>query len=162
MSDDPVSDPERLEALRKMGLLDTPPSDDFDQLAATWAKMLDAPVALVSLVDKDRQYFKSIVGHLPEPWATQRQTPLSHSFCQHVVRTGEALIVSDARTHPLLKDSPAIADLGVVAYAGLPLISPAGHVLGALCFIDTKPRDWQVGSGKITLKPRTRDEGGTT
>ncbi|MGB3669211.1 MAG: HAMP domain-containing sensor histidine kinase, partial [Phormidesmis sp.] len=99
------------------------------------------PVALVSLVDQNRQYFKSCIG-LPAPWATSRQTPRSHSFCQHVVSTAEPLVVADARLHPLVKDNLAIAELGVIAYLGIPLTVSEGPVLGALCVIDTQPREW--------------------
>lgn len=76
------------------------------------------PVALISLVDEDRQFFVSQQG-LPEPWAKARQTPLSHSFCQHVVATGDPLIVSDARENPLVCGNLAIRDLNVIAYLGL-------------------------------------------
>ena len=103
--------------------------------------MLNAPVALVSLVDADRQFFKSCLG-LPEPWASQRGTPLSHSFCQHAVASREPLIVDDSREHELLRDNPAIRDIGVIAYAGIPLIDADGHALGTLCVIDSRPRHW--------------------
>ena len=99
------------------------------------------PVALVSLVDADRQFFKSCLG-LPEPWASARETPLSHSFCQHAVARREPLVVDDAREHEVLRDNPAIRDMGVVAYAGIPLIDAAGHALGTLCVIDSQPRHW--------------------
>ena len=98
-------------------------------------------MALVSLVEQERQFFKSCVG-LPEPWASRRQTPLSHSFCQHVVNAGEPLIIEDAREHPRVRDNLAIRDLDVIAYAGIPLITSAGHALGSLCAIDSEPRRW--------------------
>jgi GAF domain-containing protein len=95
----------------------------------------------VSIVDRDRQFFKSCLG-LPEPWASKRGTPLSHSFCQHAVAARRPLIVDDAREHALLRDNPAIRDLGVIAYAGIPLIAADGEALGSLCVIDRKPRRW--------------------
>ena len=113
----------------------------FDRLARIAAQVLNAPVALVSLVDADRQFFKSCLG-LPEPWASQRQTPLSHSFCQHAVASREPLLVDDSREHELLRDNPAIRDIGVIAYAGIPLIDADGHALGTLCVIDSRPRHW--------------------
>ena len=79
---------------------------------------------------------------LPEPWASTRSTPLTHSFCQYVVASAEPLIVTDAREHPLLRDNRAVHDLGVVAYAGMPLTDENGTVLGSLCAIDTVPREW--------------------
>jgi PAS domain S-box-containing protein len=137
---DAVSNPDRLAALYRTGLLDTA-SPAFDRLTRLAARILDVPVALVSLVDKDRQFFTSCVG-LPEPWATKRETPLSHSFCQHVVRSGEPLLIEDARLHPLVRDNGAVTELNVVAYAGIPLRTADGNVLGSFCAIDSHPRSW--------------------
>ncbi len=136
-----LRDPERVAALRQTALLDTPPDEAFDRLARLAARLLSAPVALVSLVDEDRQFFKSCIG-LGEPWSTLRETPLSHSFCQHAVAARAPFVVEDARTHPLVSDNLAIGDLGVVAYAGIPLMGSEGHVIGTLCVIDDEPRQW--------------------
>ncbi len=136
-----VHAPARLRELRGTQLLDSPADERFDRLTRLTSTVLNVPIALVSLVEDDRQFFKSCLG-LPQPWARQRQTPLSHSFCQHVVESRRPLVVSDAREHPLLRDNPAIRDLGVIAYAGAPLITPDGHVLGTLCAIDHQPRHW--------------------
>ena len=138
---DPLNDPARLGRLRTLHVLDTAAEDGFDRLTRIATRCLRVPVALVSLVDADRQFFKSAVG-LPEPYATDRQTPLSHSFCQHVVRTAAPLVVADARTDPVLRDNLGIPNLGVVAYAGFPLVTTDGLVLGSFCAIDTQPRDW--------------------
>ncbi|MEP7190507.1 MAG: PAS domain S-box protein, partial [Roseiflexaceae bacterium] len=80
--------------------------------------------------------------HLAEPWASWRETPLSHSFCQHVVDSSQPLIIADAREHPLVSDNLAIPDLGVIAYAGIPLTTADGFTIGSLCAIDHIPRDW--------------------
>ena len=136
-----LHDPRRLAALKSLGLVDTRPESGFDRLTELAIQVFDAPVALVSLVDDSRQFFKSCLG-LPEPYATCRETPLSHSFCKHVVETGEPLIVSDAREHDQFKLNLAVRDLGVVAYAGMPLLSPDGHRLGSFCVIDNKARLW--------------------
>lgn len=136
-----LEDPARLAALRRTSLLDSAAEAAFDRLTRLAARVLNAPVALVSLVDRDRQFFKSCIG-LPEPVATARQTPLSHSFCKHAVLSGKPLIINDAREHPLVKDNPAIHEIGVAAYAGIPLITADGYVLGVFCAIDTKPRQW--------------------
>ena len=138
---DAVRDPARLASLRATGLLDTAPDAAFDRLTRLVTAALGVPVALVSLVDAERQFFKSCVG-LPEPWASARETPLSHSFCRHVVEGGEPLVVPDARAHPLVGSNLAIPDLGVVAYAGVPLVGDDGGVLGSLAAIDTRPRAW--------------------
>jgi len=145
MPDQPLKkilDPERLAALQRIGLLDTPPEDAYDQLVQLAAATLATPVALLNLVDRDRQFFKSAVG-VPEPVASARQTPLTHSICQHVVETDSALVIEDTREHPLVKDNPAIHDLGVVAYAGIPLRTGEGQVLGTLCVMDHRPRKWR-------------------
>jgi phosphoserine phosphatase RsbU/P len=136
-----LDDPARRQALEQRGLLDTPAEQAFDRLTGLATRVLGVPVALVSLVTDDRQFFKSQCG-LPEPVASTRQTGLSHSFCQHVVRRADALVVEDARVDPLVRDNLAIPDLGVVAYAGVPLTTPDGHVLGSFCAIDTEPRQW--------------------
>lgn len=138
-----LGDPHRLAMLRRTGLLDSPPEAAFDRLTRLASKILRAPVSLVSLVDDHRQYFKSGYG-LQEPYTTIRETPLSHSFCQHVVGTHEPLIISDARRHPLVHDSLGITELGVIAYAGIPLTLPNGETLGSFCVVDMNPREWSA------------------
>ena len=136
-----LDQPDRLTVLEETALLDSLPEESFDRLSRLASRLLNAPVALVSLVDQERQFFKSCVG-LPEPWASRREVPLSHSFCQHVVNAGEPLIIEDAREHPLVRENLAIHDLDVIAYAGIPLITSAGHTLGSFCAIDSVPRRW--------------------
>jgi GAF domain-containing protein len=104
----------------------------------TW--LLDVPVVTVTLVDDHRQFFAGACG-LTGQVAEDRETPLSRSFCQHAVSTGRPLIVADAREVPLLRDNPAIDELGVIAYAGIPLIDASDKVLGVLC-ADHEPRTW--------------------
>jgi signal transduction histidine kinase/ActR/RegA family two-component response regulator len=154
-----IRDAPRLRALWRTGLLDTPPEVTFDRVTKLVCRVLGVPVALISLVDGDRQFFKSATG-LPEPWASRRETPLSHSFCQHVVASGTPLAVEDARSHPLVRESHAIPDLGAVAYLGMPLALPDGHVIGALCAIDTVPRCWTAAEIEILcdLAAVTMDE----
>ena len=136
-----LADPARRAALVRTGLLEGDFDAALDRLAGVVARVLAAPVALVSLVDVDRQVFAGCVG-LPEPWASQRETPLSHSFCQHAVTSREALVIDDARDDPRVRDNLAIRDLDVIAYLGMPLIDGDGHALGSLCVIDDKPRRW--------------------
>lgn len=138
----------RLAALQRTGLLDSPPDAAFDRLTKLASRVIRAPVALVSLVDSDRQFFAGAVG-VPEPWKSRRGTPLTHSFCKHVVATAQELVVSDARAHPLLCGNMAVQDLGIVAYAGAPLVTSDGHALGSLCVVDTKPREWTEGDLEI-------------
>ncbi len=136
-----VQDPGRLRTLEQTGLLDSLPEEAYDRFVRLAADLIGAPTALVSLVDRNRQFIKSAVG-LGEPIASERQTPISHSFCQHVVNQRAPLQVDDARQHQLVKDNPAIADYNVIAYLGVPL-SVSGEVIGALCVIDSAPRSWE-------------------
>jgi PAS domain S-box-containing protein len=136
-----IVSPARLEALRRLELVDSSAEPAFDRLTMLAARVLKTSVVLISLVDQTRQFFKSFVG-LSEPWATLRETPLSHSFCQYVVASSAPLIIDDARTHPLVQNNLAIADLNVIAYAGIPLITHEGYALGSFCAIDSTPRAW--------------------
>jgi len=136
-----VRDRRRLAALQATGLLDSPPEEPFDRLATLAAKLLNTPVALISLVDEERQFFKSSHG-LAEPWSSARETPLSHSFCRHALHAGDPLVIEDACSHPLVRGNPAITELKARAYAGAPLITDEGHALGTLCVLDEQPRSW--------------------
>jgi len=139
---DAVLNPARLAALRRLGLMDSPAEAAFDRLGALAAKILHTPIALVSLIGDTRQFFKSCIG-LPEPWASWRETPLSHSFCKHVVANSAPLIINDARVDPMFHNHPATRDLGIVAYMGIPLRLGTGEVLGSFCVIDSQPRVWK-------------------
>lgn len=138
---DIVQDPERLNVLQSLALLDSPVEEAFDRLTKLASKITGSPISLVTLVDADRQFFKSLIG-VAEPVATGRETPLSHSFCQHTMANGEPLVIQDAREHPVLKDNPAVPDFGVIGYLGMPLTTTDGVGLGSFCVIDHKPREW--------------------
>lgn len=127
--------------LRRSGLLDQPGNAQFGHLTELVRTVLGVPVAIVSIVDEARQVFAGHSG-LPEPWASMGETPITHSFCQHVVERGEVFAVPDARAEPLVRNNLAIPDLGVHAYLGVPIHSPDGALVGALAAIDTKPRTW--------------------
>lgn len=129
----------RLQALRRTELMDSLPEPSFDRYTRLAARLTGSPTALVSLVDDERQFFKSALG-VGQPWA-RRGTPLSHSFCQYVAASGQPLVVEDARTHELVKDNPAIHDLGVLAYLGAPLWAD-GKCIGSLCVAEGQPRQW--------------------
>jgi GAF domain-containing protein len=137
---DALVDPARLRSLQRV-CVGAEPDEAFDRFASLVKRLLGVPVALVSLVDGQRQFFPGQVG-LAEPWAAKRETPLSHSFCQHVVIDGTPKIYPDARIYAQVRDNLAIPDLGVVAYAGMPLTDTDGLILGSLCAIDTVPRAW--------------------
>lgn len=135
-----LDNPDRLAALDATELLDSEPEPDFDRITQLASRLLGTPVGLISLVDHERQFFKSQHG-LPAP----RQTPLTHSFCQHVVVSERVLAVTDATADPRVRGNLAIRDLNVTAYLGVPLTTPDGQVLGSLCAIESKPRQWSEG-----------------
>jgi hypothetical protein len=135
-----VFDPDRLAALERSGMLAVRDDPAFDRLTRMASRVLDAPIALVSLVTKDRQVFASCVGVDADD---RDGTPLSHSFCQHAVAAREPLVVGDAREHEVLRTNPAIEDMGIIAYAGVPLIHE-GQALGTLCVADERPRSWNT------------------
>src|SRR3712207_832779 len=137
-----LHDPARLAMLHTLELLDPHPDPAFDRLTRLAATIVQTPIALVVLLDADRQVFKSQLG-LAEPWASRRATPLSHSFCQHTLLSTAPLVVEDARQHPVFITNAAIQDLGVVAYLGIPLLS-GGQVIGSFCVIDSQPRVWSA------------------
>jgi hypothetical protein len=141
--DEELGRPNRLRVLERTNLLDTPPEEPFDRLARLTAQLLDVPVVLMSLVDRQRQFFKAQVG-LSTPLDTARQTPITHSFCQWVVTSDEALVVEDARRDLLLSANPATVEMGVVAHAGVPLRAEPGETIGSFCAVDTKPRRWDA------------------
>jgi diguanylate cyclase (GGDEF)-like protein/PAS domain S-box-containing protein len=134
-------DPARIEALRATGLLEDPVDESLDALARLAARLLDAPLALVSLVDLDREFVTAQVG-LPVPWAERRGWPLTHSLARFAVANNAPLVVADARVDPVLRESRAVEELGIVAYAGVPLTTSAGVAVGALAVADRRARAW--------------------
>lgn len=136
-----VRHPARLEALRRTDLLDSPHEEQFDRLTRLASTVLQTTVALITLVDYDRLFFKSFVG-LVEPWASTRVAPLSHSFCPHVVAGVQPVVITDARAYVKERNSPALADFGAFAYAGVPLVTSQGFAIGSFCAIEHRPRQW--------------------
>jgi signal transduction histidine kinase len=127
----PADDDARLAALTRFCVLDTPAEPAFDRLTRIAAHVLQVPTVLVSLIDRDRQWFKSRVG------LDAQETPRDISFCGHAVYLRETLLVPDARLDPRFADNPLVTgDLGLRFYLGVPLITADGHALGTLCAID--------------------------
>jgi len=130
----PENESERLAALRSFHVLDTPPEECFDILTALTAHIVGTPVALVSLVDSERQWFKSRYGF------EATETPRDISFCGHVVAHAEPMVVPDARLDWRFADNPLVTgDPHIRFYAGFPLLTPDGVALGSLCALDRKP-----------------------
>ena len=136
-----LHDPVRLAALARTGLFGTPPEPRFDRLTRLAARLLGAPVAMISLVDDRHQFLKACVG-APMPFSGTRTMPLRHSLCRLVVEASAPLSIGDARVHPLVRDHDAVGELGVVAYLGTPLLGPDGQTIGTLCVIDIVARNW--------------------
>jgi GAF domain-containing protein len=143
-----IVDPDRLQALHETGLLDSPPEEVYDRITRAAAAALDAPHAALSLIDVDRQFFKSKFG-MGGDSAEERQTPLDRSMCQYAVADGASLIIEDARIDPIFKNHPVVLDGSVVAYLGIPLMDGDGNAIGTLCVFDDKPRMWGAGHVQI-------------
>ena len=134
-SNHPDVETDRLGALDASGLLDTPAEERFDRITRLAAQFFDVPICLVSLVDKDRQWFKSRYG------LAARETPRSDAFCAHAVEKRQLMVVEDACLDARFAENPLVTGAPHIRfYAGQPVYSADGHALGTLCMIDTKPR----------------------
>ena len=136
----PPNEEERLAELNGLSLLDTPREANFDQVTERLTKLFKVPIALVTLVDKNRQWFKSQSG-LPADLAEARSTSREVSICGHVVAGDEILIVRDLTRDSRFANNPFVKERGLRFYAGVPLRGPNGLPIGSLCILDTKPRE---------------------
>ena len=135
-----LTDPARLDAVRATGLLDTAPEETFDRMTRLAAKIIGAPASFISLVDADRDFYKSSVG-FPEPLATERQLA-GRTFCHFALLSERPLVLDDVTALPGFRDVPTVKSLGVRAYLGVPLRTAAGQAIGSFCAIDIQPRVW--------------------
>ncbi|MDP3699738.1 MAG: EAL domain-containing protein [Hylemonella sp.] len=148
---EPTAEQRRLQSLQGYAVLDTAPEAGFDEITHLASQWLDMPIALISLIDADRQWFKSRVGLAVE------ETPRSMAFCGVAIeRPQEMLIVPDAGADPRFRDNPLVTgDPQIRFYAGAPLLMPDGHALGTLCVIDRQPRKFTVAQREtLTLLAR--------
>jgi len=129
-----VSETERLRALRSHKILDTKPEQRFDELTRLAALICGVPISLISLIDKDRQWFKSRFG------LDLQETPWAQAFCTHAIMQPEMFVVPDASQDERFAENPLVTgDLHIRFYAGAPLAARDGRLLGALCVSDRKP-----------------------
>ena len=127
---------DRLAALRRYDVLDTPPEEQFERIVRLAARWFDVPISLVTLLSENRLWFKACKG------LDRCETAREVSFCKHNIYDEEVLVVEDATQAPRFRDNPMVTGPpGIRFYAGAPLIAPGGHVVGSLCVIDTEPRD---------------------
>lgn len=131
----PADEETRLQALRALMVLDTPPEERFDRVVRFAAEQLDMPMALVTLVDGDRQWFKSRIGlHVA-------QTSRDVAFCAHAILQAQTFVVEDAQRDERFADNPLVTgEPHIRFYAGAPLSAPSGERIGTLCVLDRKPR----------------------
>lgn len=136
----PDNDDQRVDVLADYEVLDTPREPSFDALTRLAARLFNAPISLVSLVDKERQWFKSCYG------LDASQTPRKQAFCTHAIMEKDPLVVLDATQDERFRDNPLVTgEPRIRFYVGSPLITPDGYSLGTFCIIDTKPREPFLG-----------------
>jgi hypothetical protein len=135
----------RIEAVRELGLLDTPPEERFDRVVRLAKQLFGVPTVAVNLIDHDRLFVKSAVG-----LDAGTSVPFDIAFCQRVVETHQALVVPDTRVDPTWADHPLVTgDPGIVFYAAWPLQGPGGQVVGALSMLDQQPRTLSHGDAAL-------------
>jgi len=132
----PATEKKRLKVLWQYDVLDTVPEEVFDDLTELAARICEAPIALITLVDEKRQWFKSRIG------ITVKETSRDISFCGHAICQSDLFIVPDAMHDKRFSHNPLVtAEPKIRFYAGAPLVTPDGHALGTLCVIDKVPRE---------------------
>jgi len=132
----PANDKKRLRVLWQYDLLDTMPEEVFDDLTELAARICEAPIALITLVDENRQWFKSKVG------VTINETSRDISFCGHAICQSDLFIIPDATKDNRFAHNPLVtSEPKIRFYAGMPLVTPDGHAIGTLCVIDKVPRE---------------------
>ena len=136
----------RIQALKDLKILDTPPEERFDRITKVAQIMFDVPIALVSLVDSDRQWFKSCAG------LSARQTPRSMSFCSHAINHEDVMTINDATKDERFASNPLVtSDPNIRFYAGKPIRGPNDQMVGTLCIIDRKPRDFSRADKSVLI-----------
>src|SRR5829696_7252097 len=132
----PPDEEERLKVLKEHEILDTPPEREYDDITLLASEICGTPISLISLIDEDRQWFKSSVGF------QESETPREIAFCAHAILDPfETMVVSDATLDDRFATNPLVTgDPNIRFYAGAPLLSKENHALGTLCVLDSEPR----------------------
>lgn len=131
----PANESHRLDALRSLGILDTPPDPDFDAIVRLAQELFEVPICLISLIDADRQWFKACIG------LDVSETPRAVSFCGHAILDEQALVVLDATKDERFADNPLVTGAPEIRfYAGMPIRLPSGYSVGTVCLIDRAPK----------------------
>jgi two-component system, cell cycle sensor histidine kinase and response regulator CckA len=139
MASTKTNETRRLKVLWQYDVLDTVPEEVFDDLTELAARICEAPIALISLIDEDRQWFKAKVG------VTLNETSRDISFCSHAIKQHDLFIIPDATQDERFANNPLVtSDPKIRFYAGAPLITPDGYALGSLCVIDKVPRELRL------------------
>jgi GAF domain-containing protein len=146
----PDNEPDRLAALRELLILDTPPEERLDKIVQFASVEFNVPIALISLIDSNRQWFKARVG------LDACETPREISFCGHAILQPDILLIPDALADPRFADNPLVTgDPMIRFYAGAPVVLPSGFAIGTLCLIDTQPRT--LDQVELTILSSLRD-----
>lgn len=137
---------ERIQSLKELQILDTPAEERFDRITKVAQIMFDVPIALVSLVDTNRQWFKSCAG------LTVNETPRSMSFCSHAILKEDVMTINDATKDERFSDNPLVTgEPKIRFYAGKPIQGPNGKFVGTLCIIDRKPRVFSMADKSVLI-----------
>lgn len=131
-----MDEQKRLEALQEYEIMDTPPEEEYDSLTTLASRICGTPISLITLLDEERQWFKSAVG------LEIRETPIEYAFCSYAIHhPSEIMVVPDSRKDDRFSNNPFVTgEPHIVFYAGMPLVDEAGQALGTLCVLDTEER----------------------
>lgn len=147
----PADEEERLAALTELNLVDTEAEPVFDRITARLARIFEVPIAAITFIDRDRQFFESQTG-LPADPAKARQTPRNVSVCGHIVAKNQVMVIEDLARERHFANNPLLKEHGVRFYAGVLLLAPNGQPISSLCLLDLKPRQMTEREKRLLLE----------